>query len=71
MRELSVGRRSFLRNTLAGAAGVTALASMGSPAASEPGCFVEPSRRLPLNEDADVIVCGAGPAGIAAAVASA
>lgn len=71
MSELSVGRRAFLRTTLAGAAGVTALANTQSQAAPDTGWFDEPSRRLPLNNDADVIVCGAGPAGIAAALAAA
>ena len=71
MSESSVGRRSFLRTTLAGAAGVAALADTRSQAASDEGWFDEPSRRLPLDNDADVIVCGAGPAGIAAALASA
>ncbi len=33
--------------------------------------FHEPARDLPLYEDADVIVCGGGPAGFAAAVAAA
>jgi hypothetical protein len=33
--------------------------------------FQEPARDLPLIEDADVIVCGGGPAGFAAAVAAA
>ena len=71
MSELSVSRRSFLQTTWAGAAGVTALANTQSQAASEAGRFDEPSRRLPLGSDADVIVCGAGPAGIAAALAAA
>ena len=33
--------------------------------------FHEPARDLPLREDADVIVCGGGPAGIAAAITAA
>ena len=33
--------------------------------------FDEPARRVPLITDADVIVCGAGPAGVAAAIAAA
>jgi hypothetical protein len=35
------------------------------------GQFHEPAKDLPLVEDADVIVCGAGPAGIAAAITAA
>lgn len=34
------------------------------------GEFDEPGRQVPLVHDADVIVCGAGPAGVAAAVAA-
>jgi hypothetical protein len=33
--------------------------------------FTEPARGLPLADDADVIVCGAGPAGVAAAITAA
>ncbi len=33
--------------------------------------FMEPARELPVREAFDVIVCGAGPAGVAAAIASA
>lgn len=34
-------------------------------------CVFEPGRNLPISGQADVIVCGAGPAGVAAAVAAA
>jgi hypothetical protein len=33
--------------------------------------YLEPARRLPIVEQSDVIVCGAGPAGVAAAIAAA
>jgi glycine/D-amino acid oxidase-like deaminating enzyme len=36
-----------------------------------PGRFLEPARELRLHDDADVIVCGGGPAGVAAAIAAA
>lgn len=36
-----------------------------------PDQFAEPGRKLPLVKDADVIVCGAGPAGVAAAITAA
>jgi len=36
-----------------------------------PDTFHEPARDLPLVRDADVIVCGAGPAGVAAAITAA
>lgn len=39
--------------------------------AKQEGAFHEPARDLPLVQDVDVIVCGAGPAGIAAALTAA
>ncbi len=35
------------------------------------GSFSEPARDLPVKDDADVIVCGAGPAGVTAAISAA
>jgi hypothetical protein len=68
-----VGRRSFLRAAIAGAALAPALATAKDVPlpASAPGRFSEPGRDLPLVEDADVIVCGAGPAGVSAAITAA
>ncbi len=68
-----VGRRTFLRTALAGAAlapQLTRGAEVAAPIAA-PGKFAEPGRELPLVSDADVIVCGAGPAGVAAAITAA
>ncbi len=45
------------------------IASNAAPAAA--AGFTEPARTLDLRDDADVIVCGAGPAGIAAAITAA
>ena len=45
--------------------------SASSDAAAVGRTFVEPERRVPLVDDCDVIVCGAGPAGVSAAIASA
>jgi hypothetical protein len=50
--------------------GVGAEPTPGVPAAPA-GKFREPARELPVEEDADVIVCGAGPAGVAAALSAA
>lgn len=66
-------RRTFLRSAVAGA---TTLASAPwLPAATattgQTQAFAEPARAIPLGEEVDVIVCGAGPAGIAAALAAA
>lgn len=68
-------RRTFLRSTIAGigsgcVAGL-ARASDEPAAAPAPGSFLEPERELTLREDADVIVCGGGPAGVSAAIAAA
>lgn len=48
----------------------------GTPAASVKSAspeqtFLEPARSVPLTDSCDVIVCGAGPAGISAAIAAA
>ncbi len=60
-----MNRRSFLRNSTLGAA-----AAPGARAAPE-RVYREPARDIPIAGSADVIVCGAGPAGIAAAISSA
>lgn len=67
-------RRHFLKATLAGSSVVPALgwtgvsrAENGLPASG----YHEPARDTPLVNDADVIVCGAGPAGVSAAIAAA
>lgn len=67
-----MNRRRFFRSSLAAASGSSALPVIAadSPGA-KPGLFPEPARDLPLVEEADVIVCGAGPAGIAAAISAA
>ena len=64
-----VSRRHFLRAALGAPALVPG--AVWSAAAPEAGRFAEPERDLPLVRDADVIVCGAGPAGTAAAIAAA
>lgn len=68
-----VNRRSFLRAALAGAALAPQLVhgADGSPGVVASGKFLEPGRELPLRTDSDVIVCGAGPAGVAAAITAA
>ncbi len=66
----SPSRRAFLQATLAGAA-LPSLAYGMEPSPARPDRFLEPARELPLRDDADVIVCGGGPAGVAAALAAA
>lgn len=67
-------RRSFFRAALSGALvlpGVMSAAEVEKAIATAGDKFSEPALDLPLVEDADVIVCGAGPAGIAAAITAA
>lgn len=68
-----LNRRRFL-----GAAALGAIAAPQVGAAEnvrvitdDKATFAEPAMNLPLVEDADVIVCGAGPAGVSAAITAA
>ena len=62
----TLSRRQMLAAALTG----SALSQASAPAA-DPGQFAEPAREIPLASDADVIVCGAGPAGVTAAITAA
>jgi hypothetical protein len=67
---------SFTRRDFLHLAAVGAIAKPGALLADNPNpasarAFPEPGRDLPLVSDADVIVCGAGPAGVSAAIAAA
>lgn len=64
-------RRGFLSASLGAAAGLAAPRGGAAPAAGPGPGFREPARDLVLRGDADVIVCGGGPAGTAAALAAA
>ena len=64
-------RRRFLADTVVGAAGVSTLTAADRAAVPEARSFTEAARELPLTADADVIVCGAGPAGVTAAITAA
>jgi len=67
-------RRSFLRAAFTSAAitpGLLSAAEVEKAIKQSEGKFHEPAMDLPLVEDADVIVCGAGPAGVAAAITAA
>lgn len=68
-----ISRRSFFQ-AAAGATGLPLLAGCASAGASgraPEGLFREAARDVPLHDDADVIVCGAGPAGVSAAITAA
>lgn len=66
-------RRDFVR--LGGLGAVLPLGrsilAAGDKAPAHPGTVLEPARETPVAAEADVVVCGGGPAGIAAAVAAA
>jgi hypothetical protein len=68
MKPTPLSRRTFFTTALAGTA---ASQPPLHAAATKPGQFNEPARDIPLAEDADVIVCGAGPAGVSAAITAA
>jgi len=69
----NLNRRRFLGAAALGAiAAPHATAAENVPVASDDkATFAEPALNLPLVEDADVIVCGAGPAGVSAAITAA
>ncbi len=70
MTPSSSSRRSFLQVATASSL-LAPWLTQGAESAQVGRGFEEPARSLPLEDDADVIVCGAGPAGIAAALAAA
>jgi hypothetical protein len=67
----NLNRRKFIRSAIgsAGAVAVPALA-MELPQ-TKTGGFKEPAQNLPIKDEVDVIVCGAGPAGVSAAITAA
>ena len=71
---MSLNRRSFLYAALTGAGGaMQVLRGADAPQAATTAAdrFREPERELSVHDDADVIVCGGGPAGVAAALTAA
>jgi hypothetical protein len=66
----STTRRRFF-SSIATVAGALSSGASGADSNSSGHGFQEPGRRLPLNTDSDVIVCGAGPAGVSAAITAA
>lgn len=62
-------RRRFLSSALLGATSLPLLTAAAEPTPA--GKFREQAQELPLKADVDVIVCGAGPAGVAAALTAA
>ncbi len=64
-------RRAFFRTALAGSFAVPYLSHAVDKPAANGEHYTEPARDVPLVDDVDVIVCGAGPAGVAAAITAA
>lgn len=69
-------RRRFFKTSAAAVLGWTVGAAAGRgedtvAGSIEDGAYVEPARRVPIVAEADVVVCGGGPAGVAAALAAA
>jgi hypothetical protein len=79
MNKISLSRRTFFHTALIGTASSALLphlsgcvsASPGDTRVTTEGTFREPAREVPQRKDADVIVCGGGPAGVSAALAAA
>lgn len=72
MKPAPVSRRHFLHAALAGGAvSQTPLTAAADTPSAKDGLFTEPAHEIPLASDADVIVCGAGPAGVTAAITAA
>ena len=63
-------RRRFL-GSLATASGALSSPALFAAEGTAPTGFLEAARDLPIDTDADVIVCGAGPAGVTAAITAA
>jgi hypothetical protein len=64
-------RRQFVAATAAGAAGLSTDGRAAEATAARRGVVTEAAREIPVTADADVIVCGAGPAGVTAAIVAA
>lgn len=68
-------RRRFVRTSLVGSALLTSPGEASADSPQTPAgmqeALVEPSRELKFRDEVDVIVCGGGPAGIAAAISAA
>lgn len=68
----SITRRRFVQtSTGLLAVGAVPGAAAGDEGPTAPGAVREPAREIPVAEECDVVVCGAGPAGVTAAIAAA
>ena len=64
-------RRRFLASSLLGLGALGVLTKVNAASSPKPGFLTEGERDIPLTSDCDVIVCGAGPAGVTAAITAA
>ena len=64
-------RRNFIGSGIAAALAAPWLGTRAAEQSVGPDRVSEPAREVPLNDDTDVIVCGAGPAGVTAAITAA
>jgi hypothetical protein len=70
-RHSAISRRKFIWSTVASAAVLPSLVfknHANASATDDPSLFLEPAVKLAVKDNVDVIVCGGGPAGIAAAI---
>lgn len=70
MKSYSLSRRSLLGAAAMGTAAFATVAHAEETSAIKGSTLTEAARSLPLDTDADVIVCGAGPAGVTAAISA-
>ncbi|MBX3739477.1 MAG: FAD-dependent oxidoreductase [Akkermansiaceae bacterium] len=68
---MKTNRRHFLGKTLAAFGTPAMISSAAAASAGDGKTFAIPAENAPLTGDADVIVCGAGPAGVTAAIMAA
>ncbi len=66
-----MNRRTFLASASVAAAAAPFHARAASVPSATPGAFAEPARSVPVAGEADVVVCGGGPAGVTAAITAA
>ena len=71
MNSPASSRRRFLTSSLLGLGALGALTKLTAASGPKPGFLNEAERDIPLTSDCDVIVCGAGPAGVTAAISAA
>ncbi len=67
----NLNRRKFLQSAIASTSASALLSLEAEAAVPEASTFKEPAQSLPIKDEVDVMVCGAGPAGVSAAITAA